>query len=95
MTRFETDLQVAQPVLTLVLHWMFRLRATRLPVIVGAGWDITFIAQHPTDGRKFRRKEGIRADESSDDISFITWTKRPVSRCRFVSSVSLRSGHQC
>ena len=32
---FETDLQVAQPVFTLVLHWMSRLRATRLLAIVG------------------------------------------------------------
>jgi hypothetical protein len=32
-----TDLQVAQPVFTLVLHSMFRLRATTLPAIVGRG----------------------------------------------------------
>jgi hypothetical protein len=32
-----TDLQVAQPVFTLVLHSMFRLRATALLVIVGPG----------------------------------------------------------
>lgn len=35
---FGTDLQVVQPVFTLVLHWIFRLRATRLLAIVGPGW---------------------------------------------------------
>ena len=30
-----TDLQVTQPVFTLVLHSLFRLRATTLPAIVG------------------------------------------------------------
>ena len=30
-----TDLQVVQPVFTLVLHSMFRLRTTTLPAIVG------------------------------------------------------------
>jgi hypothetical protein len=34
-----TDLQVAQPVFTLVLHSMFRLRATALPAML-AVWDI-------------------------------------------------------
>jgi hypothetical protein len=32
-----TDLQVVQPVFTLVLHSMFRLRATTLPAIVRRG----------------------------------------------------------
>lgn len=31
---FGTDLQVAQPLFTLVLHWMVRLRATRLLAII-------------------------------------------------------------
>jgi hypothetical protein len=36
-----TDLQVAQPVFTLVLHSMFRLRATTLPAMARQG-DGTF-----------------------------------------------------
>ena len=32
-----TDLQVAQPVFTLVLRSIFRLRATTLPAIIGRG----------------------------------------------------------
>jgi len=45
-----TDLQVAQPVFTLVLHSMFRLRATTLPAIVIG--TFTLVAQHPSHKRK-------------------------------------------
>lgn len=62
-----TDLQVVQPVFTLVLHSMFRLRATTLPAIVGrGGGTFTLVAQHPLDERKNRSKQEIRADESND-----------------------------
>ena len=61
-----TDLQVAQPVFTLVLPSMFRLRATTLPAIVGRGGTFTLVAQHPSDERKNRSKQEIRADESND-----------------------------
>jgi len=61
-----TDLQVAQPVFTLVLYLMFRLRATTLPAIVGRGdGTFTLVAQHLSDERKNRRKQEIRADESN------------------------------
>jgi len=43
-----TDLQVAQPVFTLVLHSIFRLRATTLPAIV----TFTFVAQYLSDERR-------------------------------------------
>ena len=59
-----TDLQVAQPVFTLVLHSMFRLRATTLPAIVVG--TFTLVTQHPSDERKNRSKQEIRADESND-----------------------------
>ena len=59
-----TDLQVAQPVFALVLHLMFRLRATTLPAIVVG--TFTLVAQHPSDERKNRSKQEIRADESND-----------------------------
>jgi hypothetical protein len=61
-----TDLQVAQPVFTLVLHSMLRLRATTLPAIVGWGMGFTLVAQHPSDERKNHSKEEIRAGESND-----------------------------
>jgi hypothetical protein len=62
-----TDLQVAQPVFTLVLHSMFRLRATALPAIVGQGMGHSrLVAQHSLDERKNRSKQEIRADESND-----------------------------
>jgi hypothetical protein len=47
-----TDLQVAQPVFTLVLHSMFRLRVTTLPAIVVG--IVTLVAQHPSDKRNNR-----------------------------------------
>ena len=47
-----TDLQVAQPVFTLVLHSIFRLQATMLLAIVGGGWDI-----HACRATPFRREE--------------------------------------
>jgi hypothetical protein len=47
-----TDLQVAQPVFTLDLLAMFRLRATPLLVIVGPGTDI-----HACRATGFRREE--------------------------------------
>jgi hypothetical protein len=59
-----TDLQVAQPVFTLVLHSMFRLRATTLPVI--AIGTFTPVAEHNSDKRENRSKQEIRADESND-----------------------------
>ena len=62
-----TDLQVAQPLFTLVLHSMFRLRATTLPAIVGRGvGTVTLVAQRPSDERKNRSKQEVRADESND-----------------------------
>jgi hypothetical protein len=59
-----TDLQVAQPVFTLVLHSMFPLRATTLPAIVVG--TFTLVAQQPSDRRKNRSRQEIRADESND-----------------------------
>jgi hypothetical protein len=47
-----TDLQVAQPVFTLALHSMLRLRATPLLAIVGGVWDI-----HAFRATPFRREE--------------------------------------
>jgi hypothetical protein len=47
-----TDLQVAQPVFTLVLHLLLRLRATALPTIIRRGWDI-----HACRATCFRREE--------------------------------------
>jgi hypothetical protein len=62
-----TDLQVVQPVFTLVLHSMFRLRTTTLPAIVGrVDGTFTLVTQHPSDERKNRSKQDIRADESND-----------------------------
>ena len=61
-----TDLQVVQPVLTLILHLLFRLRATTLSGIVGRR-----MGQHTSDERKDCRKQEIRADESNDAACFI------------------------
>jgi hypothetical protein len=46
-----TDLQVAQPVFTLVLHSMFRLGATTLPAIVGRGVGHSRLSRNATRGR--------------------------------------------
>ena len=59
-----TDLQVAQPVFTLVLNSMFRLRAETLPAILVGTFAI--VAQHPLDKRRNRSRHEIRADELKD-----------------------------
>jgi hypothetical protein len=61
-----TDLQVAQPVFTLVLHSMFRLRATTLPVIIGlGGYSRLSLNTLQTRGR-------IVASKKSDQANLMT-----------------------
>jgi len=47
-----TDLQVAQPVFTLVLHWMFRLRATRFLAIVKRGVGHSSLSRNTLQTRR-------------------------------------------
>ena len=63
-----TDLQVVQPVFTLVLQTMFRLRATTLSAIVGRGVDVHACHANPSEEREDCSKQELRADESNDAV---------------------------
>ena len=60
-----TDLQVEQPVFTLVLHSMFRLRATTLPAIFGLGVRHSRLSRNTlqTRGRIVTRKKSEQTNQ--------------------------------
>jgi hypothetical protein len=60
-----TDLQVAQPVFTLVLHSMFRLRATTLLAIAGRGVGYSHLSRNTlqTRGRIVASKKSEQTNQ--------------------------------
>jgi hypothetical protein len=59
-----TNLQVAQPVFTLVLHCMFRLRGTTFPAIVGRMLGHSRLSRNTVQMR-----EGIVASKKSEQTN--------------------------